>query len=198
MKLVIASRNPKKVGELSSLLSPLGWEILPLPPHLPVPPEEASTFLENALIKARAASQALGLPALADDSGLCVPALGGAPGVRSARYAAEGATDAQNRQKLLCALEGKEDRRAYFYAALVLLFGAEDPTPIVAEGFWHGEIALAEEGERGFGYDPLFFDSQARKTAAHMQPQEKNKRSHRGKAARRLLARLSALGDKPG
>ena len=154
--------------------------------------EPHATFLENALAKARHASRAARLPALADDSGLCVEALGGAPGVNSAYYAGrEGGReqrDARNIEKLLRNLS--ENRRAYYCCVLVLLRHAEDPRPLVAEGIWHGEIARAARGSNGFGYDPIFFIPEIRKTAAELDPAQKNRMSHRGKALAQLLEKL--------
>lgn len=190
-KLVLASNNAKKLKELVALVAPLGIEVIPQGELGVSEAEEPHcTFIENALAKARHAAAATGLPALADDSGLCVAALGGAPGVQSARYAGEPKSDARNNEKLLEALAGHADRRAHFVSLLVLVRHAEDPQPIIAEGEWHGEILPALQGEGGFGYDPLFLDPASGLTAAELPAEIKNQRSHRGLAMQKLLERL--------
>ena len=190
-KIVLASNNAKKLKELSALLTPLGIQLIPQG-ELGVPEAEEPhhTFLENALAKARHAAQLTGLPALADDSGLCVNALGGAPGVQSARYAGEPKSDARNNEKLLAALTGVADRRAHFVSLLVLVRHGDDPQPLVAEGEWHGEIIDQYRGEGGFGYDPLFYVPAEKATAAELSAEVKNRLSHRGQAMARLLERL--------
>ncbi|GBG02236.1 non-canonical purine NTP pyrophosphatase [Azospira sp. I13] len=190
-KIVLASNNAKKLKELSALLTPLGIQLIPQG-ELGVPEAEEPhhTFLENALAKARHAAQLTGLPALADDSGLCVKALGGAPGVQSARYAGEPKSDARNNEKLLAALQGVADRRAHFVSLLVLVRHGEDPQPLVAEGEWHGEIIGDYRGEGGFGYDPLFYVPAEQATAAELDAEVKNRLSHRGQAMARLIERL--------
>ncbi|AEV24906.1 MULTISPECIES: RdgB/HAM1 family non-canonical purine NTP pyrophosphatase [Azospira] len=190
-KIVLASNNAKKLKELSALLTPLGIQLIPQG-ELGVPEAEEPhhTFLENALAKARHAAQLTGLPALADDSGLCVKALGGAPGVQSARYAGEPKSDARNNEKLLAALTGVADRRAHFVSLLVLVRHGDDPQPLVAEGEWHGEIIDQYRGEGGFGYDPLFYVPAEKATAAELSAEVKNRLSHRGQAMARLLERL--------
>jgi XTP/dITP diphosphohydrolase len=196
-KIVIASNNPGKLRELSALLKPLGIEAV-AQGELGVGETEEphETFLENALAKARHASRVSGLPALADDSGLCVAALGGEPGVHSAYYAGrEGARaerDARNNAKLFAALAGAQDRSAFYYCVLVMVEGPHDPTPVVVDGTWHGSIALEPRGANGFGYDPWFQTEQRGLTAAELDPQDKNRLSHRGKALARLAARLAA------
>lgn len=191
-QLVLASNNAKKLKELEALLSPLGIAVIPQGELGVSEAEEPHcTFIENALAKARHAAAATGLPALADDSGLCVAALGGAPGVQSARYAGEPKSDARNNEKLLAALAGQTDRRAHFVSLLVLVRHAEDPQPIIAEGEWHGAILPAQRGEGGFGYDPLFLDPASGQTAAELPPAVKNQRSHRGQAMQKLLERLA-------
>lgn len=193
-KLVLASNNAKKLKELVALVAPLGIEVIPQGELGVSEAEEPHcTFIENALAKARHAAAATGLPALADDSGLCVAALGGAPGVQSARYAGEPQSDARNNEKLLEALAGHADRRAHFVSLLVLVRHAEDPQPIIAEGEWHGEILPALQGEGGFGYDPLFLDPASGLTAAELPAEIKNQRSHRGLAMQKLLERLQEL-----
>jgi XTP/dITP diphosphohydrolase len=195
MKIVIASNNAGKLRELQAMLAPLGIEAVPQS-HFGVTEadEPHDTFLENALAKARHASLATGLPALADDSGLCVPALGGEPGVHSAYYAGrEGSReerDARNNAKLVAALAGIADPSAFYYCVLVLVRSAHDPTPVVAEGRWHGRIEAAPRGRGGFGYDPLFAAADGRR-AAELEPREKNRVSHRGLALAQLAARLS-------
>ncbi|WP_295006523.1 RdgB/HAM1 family non-canonical purine NTP pyrophosphatase [uncultured Dechloromonas sp.] len=193
-KLVLASNNAKKMKELNALLAPLGFEVIPQGElGIPEAEEPHCTFVENALAKARHAAGHSGLPALADDSGLCVRALGGAPGVISARYAGEPKSDARNNEKLLAELAGQADRRAHFVSLLVLCRSADDPQPIIAEGEWHGEILPALQGEGGFGYDPLFFVPEFGRTAAELDAETKNRVSHRGQAMQKLIERLPEL-----
>ena len=194
MKLVLASNNAKKLKELDTILAPLGWELVPQG-ELGVPEcdEPHVTFVENALEKARHAARLTGLPALADDSGLCVEALGGAPGVYSARYAGEPKSDARNNEKLLADLAGQTDRRAHFVSLIVFVRHADDPQPIIAEGEWHGEILETPRGAEGFGYDPLFFVPSAGQTAAELDADTKNRLSHRGQAMQKLIERLPQL-----
>jgi XTP/dITP diphosphohydrolase len=188
---VLASSNPGKLREFEMLLAPLGMEVVPQSGLGVSDTEEPhGTFVENALAKARHASRRTGLPALADDSGICVRALGGEPGVHSARFAGEPRSDARNNEKLAQLLADKDDRRAHYYCVVVLLRHAEDPEPLVAEGSWAGEIVAAPRGANGFGYDPHFFLRDFGKTAAELDPEQKNLVSHRGKALRRLLAKL--------
>ena len=193
MKLVLASNNTKKLKELDAILAPLGWELVPQG-RLGVPEAEEPhcTFVENALAKARHASRLSGLPALADDSGLCVDAFGGAPGVLSARYAGEPKSDARNNQKLLVELGENDRRTARFVSVIVFVRHADDPQPIIAEGEWNGEILTAARGDDGFGYDPLFYIRELDKSAAELDAAEKNLRSHRGQALSRLVERLQA------
>ncbi len=193
-KLVLASNNAKKMKELNALLAPLGFEVIPQGQlGIPEAEEPHCTFVENALTKARHAAQLSGLPALADDSGLCVAALGGAPGVYSARYAGEPKSDARNNAKLLADLAGQSDRRAHFACVLVLVRTADDPQPIIAEGEWHGEILTAQRGADGFGYDPLFYVPTHCQTAAELDGAIKNQLSHRGQAMQKLISRLPGL-----
>ena len=190
-RLVLASNNAKKVEELAALLAPLGIEVISQGAlGIPEAEEPHATFVENALAKARHASAHAGLPAIADDSGLCVAALGGAPGVLSARYAGEPKSDARNNALLIERLQGVEDRSAHFYSALVLVRHADDPQPLIADGEWHGVILDAPRGEGGFGYDPLFWLPELEQSAAELDAQLKNALSHRGAAMRHLLARL--------
>jgi XTP/dITP diphosphohydrolase len=193
-KLVIASNNPGKLREFRFLLQPLGIEVLAQAQlGIEETEEPHQTFIENALAKARHASRLSGLPALADDSGICVAALNGAPGVLSARYAGEPKSDRRNNEKLLRLMRDAADRRAHYYCVLVLLRHADDPQPLLAEGEWHGEIALQPAGEGGFGYDPLFWLPKLGKTSAQLEHEQKHAVSHRGKALRMLLEKLKAL-----
>ena len=190
-KLVIASNNPGKLRELQLTLASLSIEILTQAQlGIDEAEEPHCTFIENALAKARHVSRISGLPALADDSGLCVAALGGAPGVQSARYAGEPKSDSRNNEKLLQAMEGVVDRRAHYYCVLVLVRHADDPQPLIAEGEWHGEIAQQMRGEGGFGYDPLFWLPQLNKMSAELSRDEKAQISHRAQALHILLQRL--------
>jgi XTP/dITP diphosphohydrolase len=190
-KLVIASNNPGKLREFQFLLQPLGIEVLTQAQLGIAEAEEPHvTFIENALAKARHVSRESGLPALADDSGICVAALGGAPGVLSARYAGAPKSDQRNNEKLLRDMQGVTDRRAHYYCVLVLLHHADDPQPLIAEGEWHGEIAHEERGEGGFGYDPLFWLPELGKTSAQLEREQKHAISHRGKALQLLLQKL--------
>ncbi|MBP7626713.1 MAG: RdgB/HAM1 family non-canonical purine NTP pyrophosphatase [Zoogloea sp.] len=192
-KLVLASGNAGKLKELSSLLAPLGIEVLPQSAFNVSEAEEPHpSFVENAIAKARHAARATGLPALADDSGLCVDVLGGAPGVLSARFAGEPKSDARNNALLLERLAGEPNRHARFYCALALVRHADDPQPIIACGEWHGEILEAARGQGGFGYDPLFLVPDLDQTAAEIDHSLKNVLSHRGNAMRQLLDRLRA------
>ncbi len=192
-KLVIASNNPGKLREFQHMLNPLGIEVL-TQAQLGISEAEEPhvTFIENALAKARHVSRLSGQPSLADDSGICVAALGGAPGVFSARYAGEPKSDQRNNEKLLGDMQGVADRRAHYYCVLVMVRHADDPQPIIAEGEWHGEIALEQRGDGGFGYDPLFWLPELGKMSAELTRDEKHEISHRGKAMRVLLQRLSA------
>ncbi|MDF7660319.1 XTP/dITP diphosphatase [Erwiniaceae bacterium L1_54_6] len=189
-KVVLATGNPGKVRELADLLSAFGLDIV-AQTELGVESAEETglTFIENAILKARHAAQITGLPAIADDSGLAVDALGGAPGIYSARYAGLEASDQQNLEKLLVALENVADgeRQAQFHCVLVYVRHAADPTPLVFHGSWAGEITRAAAGQGGFGYDPIFFVPELGKTAAELSKDEKRAVSHRGKALTLLL-----------
>jgi XTP/dITP diphosphohydrolase len=192
-KLVLASGNAGKLREFGQLLAPFDFEVLPQSVfNVSEADEPHVTFVENALAKARHAARLTGLPALADDSGLCVSALGGAPGVFSARFAGEPKSDQRNNEKLVAELQGKADRRAHYVAVLVLVHSADDPQPIIAEGEWHGEIVDIPRGEGGFGYDPYFLVPDLGKTVAELPHEEKNRRSHRGQALVRLIEKLRA------
>ena len=195
MKLVVASGNPGKLREIGAILAPLSIEVVAQSTlGIPEAEEPHATFLENALAKARHASRAARLPALADDSGLCVAALGGEPGVQSAYFAGhEGSReerDGRNNAKLLASLDNQ--RAGYYCCVMVLVRHADDPRPLIAEGLWHGEIAPAPRGANGFGYDPLFLLPSHGKTAAELDPAEKNRISHRALALKRLLELLDA------
>lgn len=197
MRLVVASNNPGKLREFGALLAPLGWETVPQQ-ELGVSEceEPHCTFVENALKKARHASRYTGLPALADDSGLCVHALGGAPGVYSARYAQsapdEPKSDARNNAKLVSEVAKHPDRSAHYVCVLVFVRHADDPQPIIAEGEWYGEIIANARGQGGFGYDPHFLLPEFGVTAAELDAAEKNRCSHRGLALQHLIERLQA------
>jgi XTP/dITP diphosphohydrolase len=192
--LVLASGNEGKLRELQALLAPLGYDLRPQSEwDTPEAEETGRTFVENALLKARNAAAHTGLPAIADDSGLVVPALDGQPGIHSSRFSREG-TDAANRAFLLesmAALTG-EQRSAHYYCALVLLHSERDPAPLVATAAWHGRILLNPRGEGGFGYDPLFLVPGEGCTAAEMTAAEKNRLSHRGRAVAALVEALNA------
>lgn len=197
-RLVLASGNPGKLREIEAVLAPLGITVVPQSDLGITDAEEPfRTFVENALTKARHASRLARLPALADDSGICAQALGGEPGVHSARYAAVAGEplprdeqDRRNNEKLVRELRDHEDRRAHYACVIVMVRHADDPEPLIAEGHWHGRILLEPRGENGFGYDPYFFLPDFNQTAAELDPAQKNLVSHRGKALRRLMARL--------
>ena len=194
-RVVLASGNAAKLREMQALLEPTGVALVAQSALGVGDAEEPfGTFVENALAKARHASRATGLPAVADDSGVCVPALGGAPGVRSARYAADRdggeRSDAANNARLVQALADSPDRSAYYYCTLVLVRSADDPQPVIADGLWYGEILAQPRGAGGFGYDPHFLLPELGLTAAELDAAAKNRVSHRGQAMRALLARL--------
>jgi XTP/dITP diphosphohydrolase len=193
-KLVIASNNPGKLREIDRILQPLGMEILPQSAfNLPEAEEPYCTFIENCLTKARHASELSGLPALADDSGICVDALNGAPGVYSARFAGEPKSDQRNNEKLIELLQHETNRRAHYYCVMVLVRYPHDPQPIIAEGAWHGEIIDTPRGSGGFGYDPYFLVPSFRQTGAELPLDVKNGISHRGQALAALVAKLNSL-----
>ena len=190
-RLVLASGNAGKLREFRRLLAPLGIEVIAQAElGIAEADEPHVTFVENAIAKARHASAHAMLPALADDSGICVRALGGAPGVLSARYAGEPKSDARNNAKLIAALADVDDRRAHYVCVLALLRRADDPEPIIAEGAWHGTIVDTPRGTGGFGYDAHFLDNETGLTGAELPLERKNELSHRGKAMRALIARL--------
>jgi XTP/dITP diphosphohydrolase len=189
--IVLASGNPGKKAEIEKLLAPFGARVVTQAELGITEAEEPhDSFRENALAKARHACFATRLPALADDSGLCVDALGGAPGVHSARFAGEPRSDLRNNQKLLADLSAHDNRNAHYVCVLVLMRGPGDNRPLIAQAEWHGEIARAPRGSGGFGYDPLFVPTGMDKTAAELDPEEKNRLSHRGQALAKLLELL--------
>lgn len=190
--VVLASANAGKLRELADALQPLGWNLRLLSEFTDQQADETgATFTENALIKARHASRLSGLPALADDSGLAVDALDGAPGVWSARYAGENATDADNNAKLLAALANEDNRAAAFHCVLAFVRNADDTSPIVVDGCWSGEILREPRGDGGFGYDPLFLDPELGRASAELSREEKKANSHRGRAVVQLIAAYS-------
>jgi XTP/dITP diphosphohydrolase len=187
-KLVIASNNPGKLREIGHLLEPLGLEVLPQSVFdISEADEPYCTFIENALAKARHASRCSGLPALADDSGICVNVLNGQPGIHSARYAGEPKSDDRNNQKLIEALTHQSDHNAHYYCVMVLVRHVDDPQPIIADGSWHGQIIPQPRGSGGFGYDPHFYLPELGVTSAELPLEQKNKISHRSQALIRLV-----------
>ena len=191
-QLVLASNSAGKVREFNALFAPLGIAIIPQGDlGIAAAEEPYFTFVENALTKARHASKESNLPALADDSGICIAALSGRPGVRSARYAGEEASDAKNNAKVIAELKGIPDRRAHYVCALVFIRHALDPEPVIVQTQWHGELIDMPRGKSGFGYDPHFWIPSLGKTAAELDPIEKNKISHRSQALRDLLRILA-------
>ena len=190
-KLVIASNNPGKLREIGHLLEPLGLEVLPQSVFdISEADEPYCTFIENALAKARHASRCSGLPALADDSGICVNALNGQPGIHSARYAGEPKSDERNNQKLIEALTHQSDHNAHYYCVMVLVRHVDDPQPIIADGSWHGQIIPQPRGNGGFGYDPHFYLPELGMTSAELPLEQKNKISHRSQALIRLVENI--------
>jgi XTP/dITP diphosphohydrolase len=194
-RVVLATGNPGKLRQFSELLDASGLALVRQSDFgIEPPPETGSTFLENSLIKARNAARLTGLPAVADDSGIEVDALGGRPGLYSARYAGEGASDEQNLRKMLLELENvaPANRTARYRSIIVFLQSADDPAPLIGEGVWEGAIATAPRGAGGFGYDPIFIPRGDTRTAAEMPTEERNEKSHRGQAARAFLAQFNA------
>ena len=190
-RLILASNNAGKLKEFAELLAPIGFELHPQGEFdVPEAEEPFGTFVENALAKARHAARLTGLPALADDSGVCVGALGGAPGVHSARYAGAPKSDARNSEQLIADLAAHADKSAYYYCVLVYVRHADDPQPVIADGVWRGQMMAAPRGANGFGYDPYFLVPEFGRTAAELEPFEKNAVSHRGQALRALVAKL--------
>jgi len=192
-KLVLASNNASKVKEFQALLAPLNFQVIPQGElGIPSAEEPHHTFVENALAKARHASALSGLPALADDSGICAHALEGLPGVLSARYAGEQCNETANNLKLIEALQGKTDRGAHYVCALVFINRVNDPEPLIVQTRWYGQIIDKAIGNNGFGYDPLFFLTEQQCTAAQLEPTQKNLISHRGQALRELIIQLKS------
>ena len=192
-RVVIATGNPHKFRELEQLLDGVFQLISSSDYGIPSPNEDGLTFVENALIKARHTAEATGLPTLADDSGIVVPALGGEPGIYSARYAGSDASDADNRKKLLATMNELENRAAYFHATVVFVRSANDPDPLIGQGRWQGSIADAAKGEQGFGYDPIFIDEHSGLHAAELSDVKKNQRSHRALAIASLIDQWRAI-----
>ena len=190
-RLILASNNAGKLKEFNELLSTVGFSVHAQGEYdVPEADEPFHTFVENALQKARHAARLTGLPALADDSGVCVNALGGAPGVHSARFAGEPKSDARNSEKLVRDLAAHADKSAYYYCVLVYVRHADDPQPVIADGVWRGQIVDTPRGANGFGYDPHFLIPALGKTVAELEPGEKNALSHRGQALRLLVEKL--------
>lgn len=192
IECVLASGNQKKIKELGAILAGFGIEVIPQSQfNISDADETGTTFVENAIIKARHAARISGKAAIADDSGICVPALDGAPGVYSARYAGEHGSDEANNTKLLHELAGKAERGAYYVCVIAYLRHVDDPLPLIAQGLWHGEVLNGARGDGGFGYDPLFFLPEHGCTAAELNADEKNRISHRAIALRQLQKMLS-------
>jgi XTP/dITP diphosphohydrolase len=193
--LVLATGNPGKVNELANMLSPLNINVVPQSNfNVGEVAETGTTFVENAIIKARHAAKITGMPAIADDSGLEVDGLNGAPGVYSARFAGPGASDQDNIDKLLVDLGNNPIRSARFWCVLVLMRHADDPTPLICSASWEGEITLTQNGNGGFGYDPVFFVAEKNCTSAELTKEQKNAVSHRGQALQKLLLELQQKG----
>ena len=191
--IVLATNNAKKLHELQSLMTGLKLNFIPQAEfNIGISEEPHHTFIENALMKARYAAERTNLPAIADDSGICVDALAGKPGVLSARFAGEGAADAENNKKLLECLQHEKNRKAHYHCAIVFLRNVNDPEPIICEGQWYGEILLAARGRNGFGYDPIFRPDGFEKTFAEMSQSEKNQVSHRALAVDKLVGFLKS------
>lgn len=189
--LILASNNAGKLKEFSALLAPINFDLHTQAEfNVPEAEEPHVTFVENAIAKARHAARLTGKPALADDSGVCVNALGGAPGVYSARYAGEPKSDQRNNEKLIADLAAHTDKSAYYYCVLVFVRHADDPQPVIADGRWNGEMIDTPRGQGGFGYDPYFWIPELQKTAAELTSEEKNRLSHRGQALRALIEKL--------
>ena len=193
-KIILSTNNGKKLAEIESLLSDLSVETVPQETlKIGVAEEPFDTFIENALAKARFASNAANLPAIADDSGICVDALNGMPGILSARFSGDLTDDKRNNKKLLELLKDEKNRKAHYYCALVFIRSPKDPQPIIAEGIWQGEILLGPQGKNGFGYDPIFLDYKTDLSAAELTPELKNRISHRGQALQKLKQKLKIL-----
>lgn len=190
-RLILASNNAGKLKEFSEILGPIGFTLHPQGEfNVPEADEPFATFVENALEKARHASRLTGMPALADDSGVCINAFGGKPGVWSARFAGEPKSDARNNEKVIADLAAHDDKSAYYYCVLVYVRHADDPQPVIADGRWNGEITPVARGSNGFGYDPHFYIPSLGKCVAELSSTEKNAMSHRGQALRALVEKL--------
>ena len=193
MKVILASRNQGKIRELTKILRPLEFDLASQKDYdIESPEETGQTFIENALIKAREVSEKSGLPSIADDSGISVPMLDGAPGIYSARYAGDSGDDDQNNEKLINALSNIADKSAFYYCVMVFVKHALDPTPLIGVGEWHGSIVAEKRGSNGFGYDPHFWLEGYQCTAAELSPETKNKISHRAKASKMLMEALKS------
>ena len=196
-KIILSTNNRKKLAEIKMLLSDLPIQTIAQSDlNIGEAEEPYGTFLENALNKARFASKATNLPAIADDSGLCVDVLNGMPGVLSARFSGKEANDKKNNDKLLSLLKNEENRRAHYYCSIVFIKAYDDPQPLILEGIWHGEILFSPRGDNGFGYDPIFLDFKTDLSAAELSAELKNKISHRGQALQKLKHKLKILYDK--
>ena len=195
-KIVIATNNEKKLNEIETILGDLNIQAIPQS-HFKIGESEEpfNTFIENALIKARYASEKTGLPAIADDSGLCVDILGGKPGIYSARFSGSPKSDENNNLKLLEVLKDKNKRKAHYYCAIIFIRSPNDPRPIIAEGIWQGEILKIPRGKNGFGYDSLFLDYKTDLSAAELSAEIKNKISHRGQALQKIKQKLKIIYD---
>ena len=196
-KIILSTNNNKKLSEIETLLCDLPIQTIAQSKlNIGQAEEPYGTFIENALTKARFASKAANLPAIADDSGLCVDVLNGKPGILSARFSGEGATDEKNNAKLLDILQNEKNRKAHYYCAIVFINSYDDPQPIIAEGIWQGEILAFPKGKNGFGYDPIFMDFKTDLSAAELDFDLKNKISHRGQALQKLKHKLRIIYDK--
>jgi len=196
-KIILSTNNRKKLAEIKMLLSDLPIQTIAQSDlNIGEAEEPYGTFLENALNKARFASKATNLPAIADDSGLCVDVLNGMPGVLSARFSGKEANDKKNNDKLLSLLKNEENRRAHYFCSIVFIKAYDDPQPLILEGIWHGEILFSPRGDNGFGYDPIFLDFKTDLSAAELSAELKNKISHRGQALQKLKHKLKILYDK--
>lgn len=196
-KIVLATNNSKKLLELQSIMGDLQLNFIPQTKfNIGTSEEPYNTFIENALIKARFASKKTGLPAISDDSGICVNALGGKPGVQSAHFAGQNSSDEQNNIKLLESLIGEKNRKAHYHCVIVFINNDKDPEPIICEGQWYGEILLKPKGKNGFGYDPIFLDFKTEKSAGELAPEIKNRISHRGQALQKLKQKFKIIYGK--
>jgi XTP/dITP diphosphohydrolase len=195
-KVVLATNNSKKLNELQAIMQEFGFELIPQSHfNIGTAEEPFDTFIENALAKARFASEKTNLPAIADDSGICVDALNGAPGIFSARFSGKNATDEANNIKLLNLLKDEKNRKAHYHCSIVFIKEPKDPQPIICEGQWYGEILKEPKGSQGFGYDPIFLDYKSEQSAGELTPEIKNRISHRGHALQKLKQKLKIIYD---